>query len=273
MIQQYLSKLENMDELIRHYLFPFSFKILGAFAIWIIGGFFIKLAQRLLRTTLNKRLVDPTLVNYANAISSFILKAFLILAILGVFGIETTSFSALLAATGVAIGMAWSGLLSNFAAGVFLIVLRPFKVGDTITAAGTTGVVREIGMFATSIDTNDNLRIFVGNNKIFSDNIQNYSANPFRTISFRIQLTPATNPLKAIDQFASRLAALPRLKGPVSGEITEFNPLGTVITIKTACDQIDFASLTASGNQIIFETMQAEHYPTADAKAVILSRS
>jgi small conductance mechanosensitive channel len=271
-MQQYFSRLENIDELIRHYLFPFSFKILGAFAIWIIGGFFIKIAQRLLRATLNRRLVDATLVNYANATSSFILKAFLILAILGVFGIETTSLSALLAATGVAIGMAWSGLLSNFAAGIFLIVLRPFKVGDTITAANITGVVREIGLFATTIDNGDNLRIFVGNNKIFSDNILNYSSNPHRALSFRIQLTPVTNPLKAIEQFSKKLSALPNLKTPVTGEITEFNPLGVIITVKTACHQLDYAYLLASGNQIVFETMQSEHYPAPDAKAVILSR-
>lgn len=273
MIHEYFSKLENIDELVRHYIFPLSFKIIGALVIWIIGGIFIKVAQRVLRATLNRRLVDATLVNYANAISSFILKGFLILAILGVFGIETTSLSALLAATGVAIGMAWSGLLSNFAAGVFLIVLRPFRVGDVITAAGTTGIVREIGMFATSIDSGDNLRYFVGNNKIFSDNILNYSSNPFRILSFRIQLTPATNPLQAIEQFSKRLEALPNLKAAVNGEILEFNPLGVLIIMKTSCAQADYNSLSAAGNQIIYETMLAEHYPAPDAKAVIMARN
>jgi len=259
-MNQYLSRLENIDVLIRQYFFPFSFKVLGAFAIWIIGGFFIKIAQRLLRATLNRRLVDATLVNYANATSAFILKGFLILAILGVFGIETTSFSALLAATGVAIGMAWSGLLSNFAAGIFLIVLRPFKVSDTITAAGITGVVREIGLFATTIDNAENHRIFVGNNKIFSDNILNYSVNSF------------THPLRAIEQFSKKLQELPNLKAPLTGEITEFNPLGVVITLRTACHQLDYASLLSAGNQIVYETMQAEHYPSPDAKAVIYGR-
>src|ERR1700751_1180157 len=106
MLNHYLKKIENVDELVRHYLFPFAFKIVGAFAIWVIGGFCIRIAQRFLRAALQRRQVDATLVNYANASSSFILRAFLILAILGIFGIETTSLSALLAATGVAIGMA-----------------------------------------------------------------------------------------------------------------------------------------------------------------------
>ena len=200
-MNDYIHKLENIDDLIKHYALPFAFKVIGAIAVWIIGGILIRLVQRLIRTALHKRFVDKTLVNYANATSSFLLKAFLILSILGIFGIETTSFSALLAATGVAIGMAWSGLLSNFAAGVFLIVLRPFKVGDVITAAGINGTVREIGLFATTIDNGDNLRIFVGTNKIFSDNIQNYSTNAHRVLSFRIQLSGNVVPAEAIEKF------------------------------------------------------------------------
>lgn len=271
-MNEYLSKLENIDDLIKHYALPFSFKVVGAIVVWIIGGFLIKIAQRLIRTALKKRLVDATLVNYANATSSFILKAFLILAILGIFGIETTSFSALLAATGVAIGMAWSGLLSNFAAGVFLIILRPFKVGDAITAAGITGTVREIGLFATTIDNGDNLRIFVGNNKIFSDNIQNFSANPHRVLSFKIQLGTATIPADAIAKFSKELSALPNLKLPVTGEITEFNPLGVLITVKTGCSHTEYANLLATGNQMIFEIMKKENYPSPNASVVMLNR-
>ena len=91
--------------------------------------------------------------------------------ILGVFGVETTTFAALIAAAGVAIGLAWSGLLANFAAGAFLVILRPFKVGDFISAGGIMGTVKEIGLFVTTIDTLDNVKTFVGNNKLFSDNI------------------------------------------------------------------------------------------------------
>ncbi len=271
-MQEYLSRLENIDDLIRQYLLPFSFKVIGAIAVWVIGGFVIRIIQRLIRKALHQRLVDATLVNYANATSSFILKAFLILAILGIFGIETTSFSALLAATGVAIGMAWSGLLSNFAAGIFLIVLRPFKVGDVITAAGINGVVREIGLFATTIDNGDNLRIFVGNNKIFSDNILNFSTNPHRALSFRIQLPPSADPLTAIEKFVEPLRSLPNLKVPVTGEITEFNPLGVVITLKTGCAHSDHQSLLANGNQRIFEIMKRENYTAPNATAILVNR-
>ena len=271
-MNEYLNKLENIDDLIKHYALPFSSKVIGAILVWVIGGFLIKLALRLIRKALNRRMVDATLVNYANATSSFILKAFLILAILGIFGIETTSFSALLAATGVAIGMAWSGLLSNFAAGVFLIILRPFKVGDAITAAGITGTVREIGLFATTIDNGDNLRNFVGNNKIFSDNIQNFSTNPHRVLSFRIQLAPSTLPTDAIEKFSKQLGTLPNLKLPVTGEITEFNPLGVVITMKAGCSHSDYPTLLATGNQMIFDTMKKEGFITPSASVVMLNR-
>jgi small conductance mechanosensitive channel len=101
----------------------------------------------LVTSALEKQKVDPTLLRYIGTVISVTLNVILVVAILGYFGVETTSFAAILAAAGVAIGMAWSGLLANFAAGAFMIVLRPFKVGDFVTAAGVTGTVKEIGLF------------------------------------------------------------------------------------------------------------------------------
>ena len=113
--------------------------------------------------------VEPTLVRYVVSTVKVVLRVVLVIAILSVFGIETTSFAALLAVADIAIGAAWAGLLANFAAGIFLILLRPFKVGDFIAAAGVTGTVREIGLFTTVIDQPDNVRTTVGNNKPFGD--------------------------------------------------------------------------------------------------------
>src|SRR6202008_1190950 len=116
--------------------------------------------------------IDPTLVRSFNNTVAAVLNIVLVVAILGFFGIETTTFAALIAAAGVAIGMAWSGLLSNFAAGVFMVILQPIKVGDFVTAGGVTGTVQELGLFVTSIDTLDNVRTIVGNGKILADTIQ-----------------------------------------------------------------------------------------------------
>ena len=129
---------------------------------------------------MQRQKVDPTLMRYLGNILSVALNIILVVGILGYCGIETTSFAALVAGVGIAVGAAWGGLLSNLAAGAFLIVLKPSKVGDFISAAGVTATVKEIGIFATAIDTPDNVMTIIGNNKIVGDNIQNFSTNAFR---------------------------------------------------------------------------------------------
>ena len=145
-------------------LTTFGLKAIGAIAVWIVGRWLIGLATRLLLKALDRQRIDPTLQRYIGNIVGVALNIVLVVAILGYFGVETTSFAALVAAMGIAIGAAWAGLLANFAAGAFLIVLRPFKVGDYVKAGGSEGTVTEIGLFATTIVTGDNVVTFVGNN-------------------------------------------------------------------------------------------------------------
>jgi small conductance mechanosensitive channel len=130
-------------------------QILGAVVLLIFGRWLIGVVVRLLERSLERQKVDPTVLRYVGSAISVALNIVLVVAILGYFGLETTSFAALLAATGVAIGMAWSGLLANFAAGVFLLILRPFKVEDFIQAGGVMGTVKDIGLFVTTINTLD----------------------------------------------------------------------------------------------------------------------
>ena len=136
----------------------------------------------------------PTLIRYLISFLTIALNIVLVVAILGYFGLETTSFAALLAGAGLAIGAAWAGLLSNFAAGAFLLMFRPFKVGDYILAGGVEGTVHEIGLFTTTIHTPDNVVTIVGNTKIFGDNIKNYSANPYRRVELVAQLAHSVDP-------------------------------------------------------------------------------
>jgi small conductance mechanosensitive channel len=144
-----------------------GFKIVGAIAFWLIGRWLIGLAVRLVSSALEKQKVDPTLLRYIGTIISVTLNIILVVAILGYFGVETTSFAAIVAAAGVAIAMAWSGLLSNFAAGAFLMVLRPFKVGDFVTVGGVTGTIKEVGLFVTAINTLDNVLNLVATTRYF----------------------------------------------------------------------------------------------------------
>src|SRR5271165_1883238 len=200
-------------------------KILGAIAIWIIGRWLIGLALRMIGAALTKQKIDPTLIRYIHSAVAALLNLALVIAILGFFGVETTSFAALIAAAGVAIGMAWSGLLSNFAGGVFLVILQPFKVGDFITAAGVTGTVEEIGLFATTLSTPDNIKTVVGNGKVFGDTIQNFSANPYRRVELTAQLAHDVDPQAAVALLKPALAKVPNvLAEPASDvEILTFN--------------------------------------------------
>jgi len=120
-------------------------KILGAIVLWIVGRMLIGLAARMAHNALERQRVDITLARWIGSILVVTLNIVLVVAILGVFGVETTTLAAFMAAAGIAVGMAWSGLLSNFAAGAFLIVLRPFHAGDFVTAGGVTGTVLEVG--------------------------------------------------------------------------------------------------------------------------------
>src|SRR6202040_3839989 len=117
---------------------------------------------------------------------------------------------------------------ANFAAGAFLVVLRPYKVGDFVTAGGVTGTVREIGLFATTILTPDNVQTFVGNNKIFSDTIQNFSTNPHRRVDLKAQLDHATDHADAIRRLAAGVAKIPNVIADPTPEIEilEFNLAG-----------------------------------------------
>ena len=142
---------------------------------------------------------------------SVILNAILIVAILGLFGVETTTFAALLAAGGVAIGVAWGGLLANFAAGAFLVFLRPFKLGDFVTVGGITGTVEAIGLFGTTVNTPDNVVTIVGNDKVFSDTIQNFSASAYRRVDLTATINRAVDHRMAIGLLKERLAQIPNV--------------------------------------------------------------
>ena len=168
-----------------------GWKIAGAAALWLVGRWLIHFAMRALGRVLSNQRVDATLTRYLLTGLTVVLNIALVVAILGFFGVETTTFAALIAAGGVAIGVAWGGLLSNFAAGAFLVFLRPFKVGDFVSAGGVTGTVEAIGLFGTTINTPDNVHTIVGNNKIFSDTIQNFSANAYRRVDLSVTINNA----------------------------------------------------------------------------------
>ncbi|MDC0714932.1 mechanosensitive ion channel family protein [Stigmatella sp. ncwal1] len=216
---------------------PFLLKLCGALALWFIGRTVIGGFQRVLNLTMQRRKVDATLIRYIESLFTSALTILLLLSLLGLIGIETTSFAALLAAAGIAIGSAWAGLLSNFAAGVFLLVLRPFRVGEEINAGGVTGLVQEIGLFVTAIDTPDNLRIVVGNSKLLGDNITNYTHHTQRQISLKIPLVHGIDLPAFKGLLEAEVATIPEVlpQPPLSIEIAEFTVQGPVLAVQVWC--------------------------------------
>ena len=224
--------LDNMHQLAQKgsvLLAALGIKVLEALILWIVGRWLIGLSVKIINSAMARQKIDPTLVRYVNNTVAALLNLVLVVAILGFFGVETTSFAALLAAAGVAIGMAWSGLLSNFAAGVFIIILQPFKVNDFVVAGGITGTVEEVGLFVTTINTLDHVRNIVGNSKILGDVIQNFSTNPFRRVDLTAQLSHSADPHRAMALLKAGLADIPNvLADPApSIEILTFNLAGT----------------------------------------------
>ncbi|MCU0648547.1 MAG: mechanosensitive ion channel family protein [Gemmatimonadaceae bacterium] len=211
-----------------------AIKLLSAIAFWIIGRWLIGRVVALLQAAMNRNAVDPTLTKYLGSIISVALNITLVIGILGYFGIETTSFAAILAGAGVAIGAAWSGLLGNFAAGAFMLVLRPFKVGDFVSIGGVVGTVKELGLFGTTLITPDNVLTVVGNGKVFGDTIQNFSSMPVRRVERTAQLAGGVDPLDAIARLRAAVAAIPNVASDPKPNVAllDMNLNGPVIAVQ-----------------------------------------
>lgn len=258
-----LPKVNVVLQIVKEQITNFGFKVIGAIALWIVGQWLINKGVRLLSRILKRQNTDLTLVAYLTNFLIVSLKIVLVVAILGYFGIETTSFAALLAAAGIAIGAAWGGLLANFAAGVFLILFTPFAVGDFINAGGVTGTVEEIGLFVTTVNTPDNVKTIIGNNKIFSDNIQNYSANPYRRVDLVAQLSHSVDHNEAIVLLKNKIAQIDNVidePSPVV-EILEFNPAGFILAVRPFCSNDNYWQVYFDTNKMIRETFGEAGYP------------
>ena len=248
-------------------------KVMGAIIVWIVGSWLIGMVRRMMTRAMTAKEVDVTLVKYVTSAVGILLKVILIVAIFSYFGVETTTIAGLLAGLGLAIGTMWGGMLSNLAAGAFMVFLKPFKVGDFVTAGDVVGTVHEIGMFATTIDTPDNIRTFVGNNKIFSNNIQNFSANPYRRVDLKAQLNHTVDHAQAIKLLKERLAKIPNvLAEPAPDvEILEFNLAGPVLAVRPYVNNDNYWQVYFDANRVIRETFGEAGFPVPEQHMVMRS--
>lgn len=162
----------------------FGLALVKAFIIFVVGRFLIRLLNKFVFKILSKRNIDPSVRSFVGSLVNVILMILLIISVVGALGVQTTSFAALLASAGVAIGMALSGNLSNFAGGLIILIFKPYKVGDYIESQGVSGTVKEIQIFHTVLNTPDNKIIYVPNGSLSSSAVINYSYQTTRRVEW-----------------------------------------------------------------------------------------
>lgn len=255
--------LTTVETFVRTTLAALAIKVVAAIAFWFIGRWLIHRVIALVQSGMRRNDIDPTLTRYLGSIISVALNIALVLGILGYFGIQTTSIAAMLAGAGVAIGMAWSGMLGNFAAGAFMLVLRPFKVGDFVNVAGIVGTVHELGLFGTTLVTPDNVLTLVGNGKVFGDTIQNFSALPYRRVERTAQLAGAVDHRDAISRLKGAVAKIPNVLADPAPDVSllDINLLGTVLAVRPYCHNDHYWQVYFDTNEAITRVAQEAGWP------------
>ncbi|MDA3807930.1 MAG: mechanosensitive ion channel [Thiomicrorhabdus sp.] len=173
----------DLDMIVNEYAMPWGIKIAMALLIFVVGKFVVKMVVSLVKKLLSRSpSMDEMLINFISSIVNAVLILFVIIAALDQLGVDTSSLVALIAAAGLAIGLALQGSMQNFAAGVMILVFKPFKSGDFVEAGGVSGVVENVQLFSTTMRTTDNKEVIVPNGGIYSGPITNYSARDTRRV-------------------------------------------------------------------------------------------
>ena len=202
---------EKMSQMVDAYVIPWGINIVMAIAIYFIGKVIVSVLVNLLSKIMTRSECDDMLIDFVKAIAKAVLMLFVIIAALDQLNVNTTSLAAILAAAGLAIGLSLQGSLQNFAAGVMLLVFKPFKAGDFIEAGGAMGVVKSISIFTTIMTTADNKEIIVPNGAIYGGNITNYSAKETRRVDMVVGIGYDSDLKKAKEILKEMLAADERI--------------------------------------------------------------
>jgi small conductance mechanosensitive channel len=248
-----------MIQAVADLLAAYGLKVAGAIAVLVIGWIVARSVRGAARKGLKRMNLDATLIPFMSNLIYYLLLIFVVIAVLGLFGIPTTSFIAVLGAAGLAVGLALQGTLSNFAAGVMLLVFRPFKVGDFIEAGGASGSVQEISVFSTTLHSPDNVRIVVPNSAVYGETIKNYSANDTRRIdlvmgiSYNDDITRAIETMKAVLAADSRVLPDP---GPVIA-VSELADSSVNLVVRPWCNKGDYWPLRFDLTRTMKERLEA----------------
>lgn len=220
-------------------------KIIGAVALLVVGRIAAGWVRRIARRGLERAEVDATLVPFVAKLVYYFVLLIVVIAVLGVFGVQTASLVAVLGAAGLAVGLALQGTLSNFAAGIMLLIFRPFKVGDVVDVGGTTGSVVEIGVFATTLRSPDNIMIVVPNSQVYGQTIKNFNGYETRRIDMVVGISYDDDIPKALAAVRSIVSADDRVLADPEPQIAVSN-LGDSsvdLVVRPWCQAADYWGL------------------------------
>ena len=236
-------------------------KILLAIVVFLVGRWIVRRLNKLLAKILEKRHVEASLSTFVKSLVNITLTLLLIIVVIGVLGIETSSFIALFASAGVAIGMALSGTLQNFAGGVMILLFKPFKVGDTIEAQGQTGTVREIQIFNTILATPDNKIIIIPNGGLSTGLMKNYSKEATRRVDWEFGIAYGDDYTKAKAVIARLLDADGRmLKDPAYFiALTSLGESSVNIVVRAWVNAGDYWGVYFDMNEKVYKTFAEEN--------------
>ena len=236
-------------------------KILFAVIVLIVGRWIVRRLNKLVNKILTKREVDASLTTFVRSLVSITLNLLLVIVIIGILGIETSSFIALFASAGVAVGMALSGTLQNFAGGVMILLFKPFKVGDFIEAQGQSGTVREIQIFNTILTTADNKVIIIPNGGLSTGLMKNYSKEPTRRVDWEFGIAYGDDYTKAREVLARLLDADSRVlkEPPYFIALTSLGASSVSIVVRAWVNSADYWGVYFDMNEKVYKTFAQEN--------------
>lgn len=248
--------IERIPELLAKY----GMRLVGAILIFLIGKWVAGLVRKIIVKVMEKNKLEPMLVSFVGSLSYSALVVFVVIAAISTLGIQTASLVAVLGAAGLAVGLALQGSLSNFAAGVLMVIFKPFRVGDFIEAAGTIGVVEETSIFTTVVNTPDNKKTIVPNSKIMADNIINYTAHDKRRVDLTAGISYEDDIDKARAAIQTALATESRiLKDPAPTiAVVEMADSSVNFVVRPWCTPADYWDVYFGVTEAIKKQFDAE---------------
>lgn len=262
-----------------HQAVNFGLKVLAALAIYAVGAWLIRKVKRMLKRIFERKGTETTLSTFVLSFVSVMLYVLLVVIAVGTLGINTSSLAALLAAGGMAIGMALSGTVQNFAGGIMLLVFKPFKAGDFISAQGYSGVVQEVSMVSTKILTVDNRVVILPNGALSNGNIDNYSAKPLRRVDWTVSVeygTDADACIAAINEILAEDARILDASTPGAADpfvaLSSLNAHDISFTVRAWVNGADYWGVFFDGNKNLYSGLQKRGfgfaYPRVDVRMV-----